>query len=141
MSAFAGYFEEVDSGMSYRLWEQVGHEPTIDSVALYEGECPARIAALERENVDLKELLREIRDGEVNAEDEADKFLRDYQPSELSIARAENAKLRAHIQKSADLTIAKTIQLQVKKGKWITLRNWHLAVLQLEGHGDEPRAN
>ena len=35
-----------------------------------------------------KELLREIRDGEVNAQDEADKFLRDHQPSALSLASA-----------------------------------------------------
>jgi uncharacterized protein (DUF3084 family) len=30
------------------------------------------------------EILREIRDDEVNAQDEADKFLRDHLPSELS---------------------------------------------------------
>lgn len=35
------------------------------------------------------ELLREIRDDQVNAQDEADKFLRDHQPSELSKLRAE----------------------------------------------------
>jgi hypothetical protein len=40
-------------------------------------------AALSKLN-DATELLREIRDGEVNAEDEADKFLRDHQPSKLS---------------------------------------------------------
>lgn len=37
---------------------------------------------------DLRELLREIRDHEVDASDEADKFLRDHQPSELSKVRA-----------------------------------------------------
>lgn len=35
------------------------------------------------------ELLREIRDSEVNAEAEADKFLRDHIPSQLSIVTAE----------------------------------------------------
>ena len=35
------------------------------------------------------ELLREIRDDQVNAQDEADKFLRDHQPSELSKLRVE----------------------------------------------------
>ena len=41
-----------------------------------------------------EELLREIRDGEVNPEDEADKFLRDHVRSKLSeaIARAEKAE-------------------------------------------------
>lgn len=40
-----------------------------------------------------KELLREIRDGEVNPEDEADKFLRDHAPSKLSEALATIARL------------------------------------------------
>ena len=51
---FAGHFVEQKSGMSYRLWEQVGHEPTADSVELFEGEQPDRIATLERENAELK---------------------------------------------------------------------------------------
>lgn len=42
-----------------------------------------------------KELLREIRDGDVNPEDEADKFLRDHQLSELTKAKGEIARLRA----------------------------------------------
>ena len=33
---FAGYFSEMRSGMSYRLWEQGSHEPEGDDVALYE---------------------------------------------------------------------------------------------------------
>ncbi len=33
---FAGWFSEMRSGMSYRLWEQGGHEPDGDDVALYE---------------------------------------------------------------------------------------------------------
>jgi hypothetical protein len=40
-----------------------------------------------------EELLREIRDDEVNPQDEADKFLRDHQPSELAKMRADNAEL------------------------------------------------
>lgn len=48
---------------------------------------------LEQELNEAKELLREIRDNEVNAQDEADKFLRDHVPSELSKARAVCAEL------------------------------------------------
>ena len=33
---FAGWFRELKSGMSYRLWEQMGHEQTPGDVALYE---------------------------------------------------------------------------------------------------------
>lgn len=33
---FAGYFSELKSGMSYRLWEQGGHEQQDGEVALYE---------------------------------------------------------------------------------------------------------
>lgn len=33
---FAGWFAELRSGMSYRLWEQGGHEPGDGEVALYE---------------------------------------------------------------------------------------------------------
>jgi hypothetical protein len=36
MSKFAGHFVELKSGMSYRLWEQVGDEPTAESVELWE---------------------------------------------------------------------------------------------------------
>jgi hypothetical protein len=58
------------------------------------------ISSLEKERDSLttalaeaKELLREIRDNEVNAIDEADKFLRDHVPSELSKAKARCAEL------------------------------------------------
>lgn len=51
----------------------------------------ARAEKAEAELADAKELLREIRDHEVNEADEADKFLRDHIPSELSKARAELA--------------------------------------------------
>lgn len=33
---FAGWFRELPSGMSYRLWEQGGHESQPGYVALYE---------------------------------------------------------------------------------------------------------
>jgi hypothetical protein len=49
----------------------------------------------EAELANAKELLREIRDHEVNEADEADKFLRDHVPSELSKARTELAAERA----------------------------------------------
>jgi uncharacterized coiled-coil DUF342 family protein len=42
---------------------------------------------LQRERDEAREVLREIRDNEVNPEDEADKFLRDHLPSELSKVR------------------------------------------------------
>lgn len=32
---FAGWFSELRSGMSYRLWEQGGHDPEPDEVPLY----------------------------------------------------------------------------------------------------------
>ena len=40
-----------------------------------------------------REVLREIRDNEVNPEDEADKFLRDHVPSELSKVREQRDRL------------------------------------------------
>ena len=55
----------------------------------------ARIASME-------ELLREIRDGEVNPECGADKFLRDHQPSELSTARARIAELDGALEATAE---------------------------------------
>jgi len=49
---------------------------------------------------DAKELLREIRDGEVNPSDEADKFLRDHVPSTLVSLRAENERLRGALEEA-----------------------------------------
>jgi len=55
----------------------------------------AENAALRANSAEATELLREIRDGEVNAEDEADKFIRDGLPSKLSEVTAErDAALR-----------------------------------------------
>lgn len=56
-----------------------------------------RAERAEAELANAKELLREIRDHEVNEADEADKFLRDHIPSELSKVRAELAKERARL--------------------------------------------
>ena len=55
---------------------------------------------LETELAAAKELLREIRDNEVNASDEADKFLRDHQPSELERLRAEVERLTRELGKA-----------------------------------------
>lgn len=46
-----------------------------------------RVSELEAQIEVMRELLREMRDDEVNAQDEADKFLRDHEPSELSKMR------------------------------------------------------
>jgi DNA repair exonuclease SbcCD ATPase subunit len=51
-----------------------------------------------------KELLREIRGNEVNASDEADKFLRDHVPSELSKAKARCAELENKMTTLLDAT-------------------------------------
>ena len=47
----------------------------------------ARIAELEAQLAEARELLTEIRDNEVNAQDEADKYLRNHDKSELSKVR------------------------------------------------------
>ena len=46
-----------------------------------------RIAELEAQLAEARELLTEIRDNEVNAQDEADKYLRNHDKSELSKVR------------------------------------------------------
>jgi hypothetical protein len=64
--------------------------------------------ALAKERDEARELLREIRDGEVNAEDESDKYLRDSQPSELSRVRAERDALATQLkQVSLELDLTK----------------------------------
>lgn len=52
------------------------------------------------------ELLREIRDNEVNPQDEADKFLRDHQPSELSKLRADNVELLERLRERTESHLA-----------------------------------
>ena len=51
------------------------------------------------------ELLREIRDDQVNAQDEADKFLRDHQPSELSKLRVELTRWQSLAERLAEALI------------------------------------
>jgi len=75
-----------------------------------------------------EELIREIRDNEVNPQDEADKFLRDHQPSELSKLRADNAELLERLRErneshlAASTSDVQTIQRQaVELSKWQAL--------------------
>ena len=60
------------------------------------------MAKLERERDDAREVLREIRDNEVNPEDEADKFLRDHVPSGLSKVREQRDRLAEALRKIAN---------------------------------------
>jgi hypothetical protein len=53
-----------------------------------------------------EELIREIRDDEVNPQDEADKFLRDHQPSELAKMRADNAELLDRLSEARESHLA-----------------------------------
>lgn len=53
-----------------------------------------------------EELLREIRDDEVNAQDEADRFLCDHQPSELAKMRAANAELLERLAEARESHLA-----------------------------------
>ena len=53
-----------------------------------------------------EELIREIRDDEVNPQDEADKFLRDHQPSELATMRADNAELIVRLAEARESHLA-----------------------------------
>ena len=54
--AFAGWFTELKSGMSYRLWEQGGHEPRPGDVALFT-EIQARPA---RELTDAESACKDV---------------------------------------------------------------------------------
>jgi chromatin segregation and condensation protein Rec8/ScpA/Scc1 (kleisin family) len=53
-----------------------------------------------------EELIREIRDDEVNAQDETDKFLRDHKPSELAKMRADNAELLERLRERTESHLA-----------------------------------
>jgi len=76
-------------------------QPTFETDAAYKNHAadmhdhiPLDFARrLERERDEAREILREIRDNEVNPEDEADKFLRDHVPSELSKVREQRDRL------------------------------------------------
>jgi hypothetical protein len=69
----------------------------------FAGQLERELAASQAGQANALELLREIRDDEVNAQDEADKFLRDHQPSKLSEWQAEAARLSAEREHNANL--------------------------------------
>jgi hypothetical protein len=82
-----------------------------------------RIAELERENAELRELLTEIRDGEVNPECEADKFLRNVEKSKLSEVMAENAELRGKLAATASaLTKTKANMEEMERNLYLKLQ-------------------
>lgn len=71
-----------------------------------------------------EELIREIRDGEVNAQDEAAKFLRDHKPSELSKLRSELAASNASSENELlQMVQADNIQLLQQNERLIDARN------------------
>lgn len=69
--------------------EYDGMELLAHELATLRAEDLATINDLFKSLCEAEELIREIRDNEVNPQDEAGKFLRDHQPSELSKARQE----------------------------------------------------
>jgi len=75
-----------------------------------------KVTELEAQIEAIRELLREIRDDEVNAQDEADKFLRDHAPSELSKMReaikAAHDALRAWPKAGHGMSTDHTLQSQ-----------------------------
>lgn len=82
----------------------------------------AELKMLKSELAMAQEILREIRDGEVNPEDEADKYLRDHIPSELSAARKERDELKAKLEEAnngnwygAGIKIATALALAERK--------------------------
>ena len=88
-----GYATELPDAASIAWSAQYGRswEP------LYAGDflrLKTEIATLTAELAGARELLTEIRDGEVNAEDEADKYLRSHEKSELSKVRAAHEAAR-----------------------------------------------
>jgi len=78
--------------------EYEGMELPAHELAILRAEDMATINDPRKELIRLREaieLLREIRDNEVNPQDETDKFLRDHQPSELSKARQELDEMKS----------------------------------------------
>jgi hypothetical protein len=75
-----------------------------------------KVTELEAQIEVMRELLREIRDDEVNSQDEADKFLRDHAPSELSKMReaikAAHEALRAWPKAGHGMSTDHTLQSQ-----------------------------
>jgi hypothetical protein len=69
----------------------------------------------QREYDEAIELLREIRDNEVNPQDEADRFLRDHQPSELLKARQELDEMKRLLESeksTRNAIIAKGVKIE-----------------------------
>ena len=67
---------------------------------------------LERERNEARELLREIRDDEVNAQDEADKFLRDHAPSELSKVTEQRDRLAEALIKCREDSVCEQVRME-----------------------------
>jgi signal transduction histidine kinase len=79
--------------------KDLGHELRDPNGTIW-SECKrlqTQLTAVTEQRDEAREILREIRDNEVNPEDEADRFLRDHVPSELSKVREQRDRL-------ADLT-------------------------------------
>ena len=67
---------------------------------------------LERERNEARELLREIRDDEVNAQDECDKFLRDHVPSELSKVTEQRDRLAETLIKCREDSVCEQVRME-----------------------------
>jgi hypothetical protein len=93
-----------DEVAKYKAWNEESKANAHRALNRVDGELEearaevARQSAVMRDQAnelsEARELLREIRDGEVNAEDEADKFLRCHKASKLAQARAEVKRLQ-----------------------------------------------
>lgn len=84
---------------------------------------------LETELANALELLREIRDGEVNAEDEADRFLRDHVPSKLAAMTALTDRLAEALNIAAAYPVT---------GNWYSLAEEALAAYENHKKGNTP---
>lgn len=86
-------------------WEGINSEEWVVEASVAENierdllAAQSELAAMRERLSAAEELLREIRDGEVNAEDEADKFLRDDRESALAASRRANAMLREALER------------------------------------------
>ena len=82
-----------------------------------------RIAELEAQLAEARELLTEIRDNEVNAQDEADKYLRNHDKSELSKVRV---ALEAAQKDAKELARIAELEAQLVKAEKDAARYHHL---------------
>ena len=69
------------------------------------------------------ELLREIRDDEVNAQDEADKFLRDHVPSELSKVTVQRDRLAEALEQLMAYQPRSTVIATNERHAWSNAKN------------------